>query len=367
MMSTFTNRIFYKIVLATFFVVGPHSLLIANQFQIPAFGANYLKNKNNIKIIVNNRPLVKIHDKIITVLDIKKKMDLFLQENHPEALSSDILRYQYYVQNWRSVLEDAINTELMKMEAEEIEYKIPDTEITQELEKRFGPNVYDKIDQYGLTFDEARSIVYDDLISKILSWYRVWARTNQLVSPDVVRKAYEDHIASLQLSDECGYQILTVRGGSIQDTESVSKNAYNYLSTHPNSTFADVIQSIKSTIPEGVTINVSETYESKINDLSREYASILKRLPIKAFSEPVKLVSRIDGSTSFRIFQLMDLIKSEPPEFEALSEGLKSRLFEEIGSKQREEYLAKLRKRFYCEDLVVSKLFPPSYQPFEVI
>lgn len=367
MMNFSRNTVFYGLACAALLVSTSAPLFSADQFGAPALGSNYMQNKNNIQIVVNNRPLVKIHGKVITVLDVKKRMDLFLQENHPEALTSDILRYQYYVQNWRNTLQEAINTELMKMEAEEMEYKIPDADISQEMERRWGPNVLSTIDKYGFTLDEARTIAYDDHLAKIMSWYRVWARTNQLISPEAIKKAYEDHLASLQLSDELGYQILTVRGNVTKDTEAASKDVHNYLLAHPESKFSDVITATEGTLPPGVTLSISRTYESKTKDLSPEYASILQRLPVKAFSDPVQLVSRIDGSTSFRIFQLMDLIKSEPPKFEDLADALKGRLFEEIGGKQREEYLLKLRKHFYCEDLVVSKLFPASYQPFSVI
>lgn len=367
MMNFSKNTICTSLAFMALLAGGSSPFLSANQLELPTFNSNFTKNKNTMQIVVNNRPLVKIHGKIITVLDVKKKMDLFLQENHPEALASTTLCYQYYVQNWRHTLQEAINIELMKMEAEELEYKIPDGDISQEMDRRWGPNVLNTIDKYGLTLDEARSIAYDDHLARILSWYRVWARTNQLISPDAIKKAYEDHVASIQLNDGLGYQILTVRGGDTKDTETASKDVHNYLVAHPESKFSDVVAAVEGTLPAGVSLSVSQTYESKTKDLSREYASILERLPVKAFSDPVQLVSRVDGSTSFRIFQLMDVIKSEPPKFEDLADALKGRLFEEIGSKQREEYLLKLRKRFYCEDLVVSKLFPASYQPFSVI
>lgn len=367
MMNFSRNTIFSGLTFAVL-SLGSSSLLFSNgQFEAPSFAPNLAKTQKELQLVVNNRPLVKIHGKVITVLDVQKKMDLFLQENHPEAISSDILRCQYYVQNWRIILQEMIYAELMKMEAEELEYKIPDAEISQEMEKRWGPNVLDTIDKYGLSLSEARDIIYDDYIGRIMSWYRVWLRTNQLVSPEIVKKAYENHVASMQLSDALDYQVLTIRGSVPQDTESASKEVHNYLISHPESTLSDVVKAVEGSLPGGVTLSVSQTYESKIKDLSREYASILQRLPIKAFSEPVQLVSRVDGSTSFRIFQLMDLIKSEPPKFEDLADALKGRLFEEVGGKQREEYLLKLRKHFHCEDLIVSELFPPSYQPFTII
>ena len=59
--------------------------------QMPGFLS---QQSETYEIVINNRHLVKINGKTFSVMDVKKKMDLFLHEHHPESLSSNLLKFQ---------------------------------------------------------------------------------------------------------------------------------------------------------------------------------------------------------------------------------------------------------------------------------
>ena len=318
----------------------------------------------NYKLIVKNRILVKVNGNAISVMDVKKKMDFFLHENHKEALESDALRYQFYSQNWKDVLQEMIHNELMLMESNELNIDIPDGDIREEMETRFGPNVIQQIETLGLTYDEAKKMVKEDIIVKNLSWYRIWARVMQVVTPDALRQGYSDHLASLPNKDQWIYQTLTVRGTQDASVEQFAEKAHTYLADNEFVDLTKVVNTLNNDLPKNVFINVSDEICLQSQDLSPEYQSILGRLSPESFSQPVKQISRADGSTVYRIFHLKEHQTFDLPSFEELSSTIRNKLMQKHSEIQREEYFSKLRKRFCCEDLVVSKFIEASYQPF---
>jgi hypothetical protein len=327
----------------------------------------YQTQKNSsAKLIINNRPLVKIHGKTISVMDVKKKMDIFLHENHPETIDNPLLAHQYYSQSWRTTLQEMINTELILMESEELKYDIPDGDISQELETRFGPNVVQRLDRMSLTLDEAKTLIKEDIISKNMSWYRVWARVHQLVSPETIKKQYEHYLATADREDHWKYQTLTVRGTDRDNTLAISEKIHLYLQQHPHALFSDAAKNLGNTLPPSVSLSVSGDFDQRSNQLSPEYLAILSRLPITDFSEPFEQKSKSDGSTVFRFFQVKNHEKVALKSLDELVPAIRGKLLQEYGQRQMDEYFGKLRKRFCCEDLIVDSLFERSYQPFSI-
>ena len=48
---------------------------------------SYMSGFPQEKLVINNRPLFKIHGQMISLLDVVKKMDLFIYENNPAIIS----------------------------------------------------------------------------------------------------------------------------------------------------------------------------------------------------------------------------------------------------------------------------------------
>ncbi|HPE85389.1 MAG TPA: SurA N-terminal domain-containing protein, partial [Chlamydiales bacterium] len=94
---------------------------------------------------IHNRPLIKVNGRTISVIDVMKKMNAFIYQNYPHAINNKAMLYQFYSGNWRSTLDEMINSELMLLEAEAKEIKVSDADVREKVEERYGPNVMEKL------------------------------------------------------------------------------------------------------------------------------------------------------------------------------------------------------------------------------
>ncbi|MBM3192689.1 MAG: hypothetical protein FJZ59_00455 [Chlamydiae bacterium] len=329
--------------------------------QMPGF---FSPQGETYEIIMSNRVLAKINGKTFSVMDVKKKMDLFLHEHHPESLSSNLLLYQFYTQNWRQSLQEMIDNELIKMEAVTFKINISDGDVRQEMDKRFGPNLVKRLDELKLSYEEAKQIVHDDIVVRNMQWYRIWARVLQDVTPETVKAGYETYLAKLQLKDDWTYKVATLKGPN--QSEEAAIKAYNLLLQEESEVTPIEVKGISGFLPTDTSLQISEPITISTKDLSNEIVKVLEDLPANTFSKPIAQKSKSDGSTVFRMYYLIDHKKESPPSFEQVSAKIHETLVQRYGDLQREEYFTKLRKRFLSEDLVVKNLFPPSYQPFNI-
>ena len=124
-----------------------------------SFDQNYPEN-----IIINNRILLKINGKAITVIDVVRKMDLLFYRQYENLASSAIARYQFYNTGWRTVLGMVIDDYLIMADAEEKQIKVNDGEVREELQRLFGPDVVLNVDKLGMTLEEAFELIKTELI-----------------------------------------------------------------------------------------------------------------------------------------------------------------------------------------------------------
>ena len=67
--------------------------------------------EGNESLIVYNRILAKVNGKTLSVIDVMRKMDLFLQRNYPHLVDSKVARFQFYSSQWRETLAQMIDQE----------------------------------------------------------------------------------------------------------------------------------------------------------------------------------------------------------------------------------------------------------------
>jgi len=88
-------------------------------------------------------------------------------------MDSKTARYQFYSSQWYPTLQQMIDHELMVTDAETRQVNVSDGEVREEIQTRFGPNVMESLDQLGITYDEAREMVHQDMIVQRIQWVRV--------------------------------------------------------------------------------------------------------------------------------------------------------------------------------------------------
>lgn len=322
--------------------------------------------EESLEIIIQNRPLAKIHGKTISVMDVKKRMDRFLIEHNKEAFEHPGSLFQFYVHSWKQTLQDLINNELMLMEAEELKFNIADGDVHQEMERTYAPNLIEKIEELGLSYADAKQLTYENIVVQSLSWYKIWSQAFQKVTPELLRGAYLGYISTLPNGDKWTYRTLTIRGSDEAACETLATKIKTQMTGDAPMELEAIVEANKENLPEGVTLSISSDLSLTSHELSQAHLSILKSLAVDAVSAAIPQKTKAGKVSAYKFFHLKDFAESTIPTYESMEQELKGKLINQEASTLSETYFSKLRRKYCCEDLVVEKMFDTQYQPFRL-
>lgn len=312
-----------------------------------SFDQNYPEN-----IIINNRILLKINGKAITVIDVVRKMDLLFYRQYENLASSAIARYQFYNTGWRTVLGMVIDDYLIMADAEEKQIKVNDGEVREELQRLFGPDVVLNVDKLGMTLEEAFELIKTELIVQRMTSMMVRSKAMTEVYPLSVKQRYEKVLAQNPIQDVWLYHILSVRGVG---HEAVAAEAYRLINEQGLS-YEETIARLKT---DQVELTFSDVYTQKEKELSTAYKAVLASLqPGGATSKP------ITNKTVSRLFCLKGIEKEGSRSFNEMAEELKKELTMEAMEKHNAEYRSKLRSHYGMTEKYLSHIIPNDLQPF---
>ncbi len=318
-------------------------------------------------LIVNNRILAKVMDKTISVIDVMKKMDIYLDRNYPQYTSSKTAKFQFYNNNWKASLEQIIKNELILTDAEEKKITITDGDVREEIQNRFGPNVMGTLDKIGITYEEARKAIHDELIVQKMSWFKIHSKALNNVTSLDIKKAYGKFCAENAPKENWKYQVLTVKAPKHLDAEEIAKTIYSSL-LKDKKDLTELVSSFKERgeIDPSVSVTVSQDYVMEDQDLSKANKSILASLADGSFSLPILQQSRVDNAEVFRIFHLKEHTKSMLPLFQKIANDIKGDLIQEEVERESSRYMAKLMQRYGYDQTYWQELIPPNFQPFSL-
>ncbi|MES2344357.1 MAG: hypothetical protein V4494_00250 [Chlamydiota bacterium] len=342
-------------------------ILILTLFFTPIFAeedAGFVPHLEESQLIINNRILAQVNDKTISVLDLVKKMDVFLSRNYPQALESSSARFQFYSSNWRTLLEQMIDHELILADSHEKEIKATDAEIREQMMERFGPNIMSSLDKLGMTYDEARAMVASDLVVQKMTWYRVNNKALQKVNSLDVKKAYLNFCEQHPPVEEWQYQVLSIRADSPEKSEEIAHQAYTLLKTHA-ATLSSIPERLIADNP-CVSITVSQDYRMDSKTISPAHKQVLTLLSPSAFSEPVSQVSRLNSGTVYRIFLLKDYVFTPTPSFEQIADKLQNDLIQQSVAQETTTYIGRLRNHFGFDTEHTQQMMPSNFEPFAI-
>lgn len=311
------------------------------------------------QLVVNNRILVKINDRTISVLDVMKTMDMHLNRYYPHLVESTAARYQFYSASWRSVLDQMIVGELMMADAEKREIKVSDGDVREEIQDRFGPNVMASLEKIGISYEEAREKVHEEMIRQRMEWLRVTSKALQKVTLKEVKEAYA---AKYPPSEEWNYQILSIRSKN-KDSGRLLADKIFHLVQQEHLDLKSASQKIQEEEPldEGLTLNLSPEYQEENKNLSLSLRDTLSFLKPGEISPPIEQISR-DQTAVYRLFQLQNHVKKEPPAFEAVAASLKEDLLQVAAAESMASYVDKLHKQFGYDEKSLD--IPEDFSPF---
>lgn len=323
-----------------------------------------LNSDENLQIIVHNRVLANVNGKPITLIDVMKKMDMIFYRQFPEYATSKSARYQFYMVNWKSFLEELINKELILADAEEVKLPISNGDVRQEMESMFGPNIIGNLDKIGMTMDEALKIIKGDITLRRMMIYRVNSKALGKISPQEVKTAYEQYLKDNQQSDIWDYRVISIRNKDAEKGSQVAQ-AIEGLIKDNHGSFDDLAKKVKEMSDIGKsTVNISEEIKHNEEQLSKAYKEILADMKDGTYSAAISQKSRADRTTVYRIFYLKGKAAGVLPNYNEIEPTLKGKLLDEAVAKETESYLKRLRKHFAVSDKMIKEMIPENYQPF---
>lgn len=324
-------------------------------------------NDEALHIVINNRVLAKVNGKAISVIDVMKKMDMLFYRQFPEYTSSVQARFQFYQVNWKHVLQDLIDKELILADAAEKKLPITPGDVRQEMENLFGPNIIANLDKVGLGYEEAQKIVQGDLIIRRMLFVRVNSKAMREVTPQKIRAAYEVYAKENILPEEWIYSLISIRDPDSKRGEEVAQAVRKSLEGS-TVTASDVIEDLKTrgVIQKPTTVNISTEYRHSEKEMSDAYKGIVKNLNKGEYSQPISQKSRADNSTVYRLFYLKEKTNGGALSFAEVEAELKDKLLNEAIDKESSLYLSKLRDHFDVQESQLVELSDDDFQPFSM-
>ena len=314
------------------------------------------------ELVVNNRILTTVNGRTLSVLDVVKQMDVFLSQYYPQYLDSQPAKMQFYTMQWKSTLQRMVDHELMMADAESREVKASDAEVREEIQNRYGPNVMGSLDKLGITYDEAKKMVHQDLVVQKIQWLRVTSKVLSKVTTQVVKKAFDDYLVNNPPKEMWTYQFLTLRYDNV-DTAMGLAQQIEELQNTSGSILSVAADLFKQKLPENewTHLSISSELSSEDKELSQAHRDVLTQMTAGLWSKPILQQSR-DGSQVVRIFHLKSHTKQETPQFETMATGLKQDILNQYADKEMEVYLARLHQRFGFNPNSLD--IPAQFEPF---
>lgn len=325
-------------------------------FAISAFTANIppIDFSNDQKIAIQNSILAKVNGNTISLIDVKKKMDLAFHQHYSHLENSNQARCQFYESSWRHVLMEMIDQQLILVEAEEKKIPLTDGEVREEMENRFGPNIMFTLDKIGLTYDETWKMIKDELTVQRMTWWFIHSKAMSQVTPHDIRQAFRIHLKENPSYQEWKYRVIAVRGTQPEESAKAMHKILTENKLSPDS----ALESLREINP---TVQISAEFCATDKQLSEAHRTPLSILSPGQYGSPIVQKSKTDNQTVVRIFYLSEKTDHPAPQFEILSHSLRNELVQKAVVQESSTYLEKLRKKstFY-------ENIPENYHPFSL-
>ncbi len=317
-------------------------------------------------LLINNRILAKVNGKTISLIDVVKKMDVFLNRAYPQYANNKVACYQFYTSQWRNTLNQMIDNELILADAAGIELEIPDGEVRETLIERFGPNVMPNLEKIGITYEEAKQMIQTELVVERMNWYRVNSKAILGVNPKHIRMAYKEYCEKNPPEEEWKYQVLSLRAKQETQLIPVVEKAQSLLTAAVDS-LENVYETLKSeeNLDPSIQLTLSPVYEVSGKSLSASHKETLATLKPGEITAPLVQTTK-DKSSLYRVYYLKEHTKKEVPTFEKVADQLHQQLVDEAITKETASYVSRLRQKFTFDEKYFQLLIPNDFQPFSL-
>lgn len=311
---------------------------------------------------INNRPLAKVNEKTITLLDVVKLLDAEIRQYNPEVLSDPTAKYQYYTSQWQRGLEDLIEQELILNEYEEKKlFEISEGDIREEMQRRFGPNIIQSLDLIQMSYEEAKKMVHNELILRQMLWFKAYSKAMNYITPDAVRIAYQAFISQSPPKETWKYRMVTLKGTDMELCKKAAEATYDLFS-ESKKPLPEIIDEVGKAY-QNISLSLSNEYDVEHKNLSPAHQSILTSLKEGNLSLPNLQTTKSNDSV-IRLFYLIDHQKEMPKAFEEMADNLKNTLVQKAAEVQKKDYIKRLKQKYHFDESSEKNFNPTVYQPF---
>ena len=322
--------------------------------------------RNEPKIKIHNRILVKVNGKSITTFDLAKKMDLSFYRQYPQFLDSPAARLQYYNQGWKVTLDDMVIEELILADAKESKITANAGDVRQMLEEQFGPNIIVNINKAGLTLNEAYKSVESDLILQRTIGARVNSKALRKITPIKIKQAYDEYIQNPEnrALTKWNYRVLTVREKDTSASLKLADKVYQMLQAGISAENIASQLEAQDMLSKHGKITLSGEISNNEKELSAEYKKQIQDISDGSFSQPFEFKSRALKKTVHRIILLDETFVGGYPSYQEMENSLKNRLLGEAADAETKVYIEKLRQHYHIKAADITDNLPPDFEPF---
>lgn len=311
-------------------------------------------------VIVDNRVVATVRGQVITVIDVMKKLDMIFYQQFPQYRGSSEARFEFYRTNWRRVLDELVDRQLILVMAEERGFQISNGDIRQELEEMFGPNVMMNLYEAGLSLHEVYEMMKADiLLRRILSFY-VRGPVLASITPEVLKIAYSERSNDLKRQESWIWRTVTVRSLEKDCAKEVADAAWKLLEQDHLS-----IEVVQSKLPKGVELVVSDPFHSEKKDLAPHLRTLLDSLAVGSYSSPVSFTSRSDPHQCWRCYIADEKKEGVVLSFSEMEQKLREELAGPEIEKRTKLFFDDLRKQYHLKQSIPSEELL-AFEPFQL-
>lgn len=319
------------------------------------------------KLIINNRPLVKIKGKTISLRDVVQKLNLLIKSNYPEYAHQPEALYQIYREQWKATFEELVNAELMVCYGEDKKIIISEAQVREELEHRFGPNVISSLHKFGLSYEDALAIVERGLIVDQMTWYFVYNKAQESVTPEEIKTSYMGYKENFVPQEEWSYQTITIRGESLELCQEIAERVGRMLcmATAGAEAILAAAQKELNIQEKGVTVHASEIQSFEKSAIPKSHLKAMESCPTGIATIPL-----VEGSSKkpiLKLFIVKEVRKELPKSFESLAQAIQDQIFQVHYQKELDTFIGMLKELYGYSDPFKDGQIPSDYIPFQLV
>lgn len=289
-------------------------------------------------MIVHNHVILKVKDKVMTLMDVIHKMNILFFTYYEPLIDSVSARMQFYDSMWQTAFEATVDEFLMATDADEKKIRIESTDVKQEIIRIFGDKLTTFTDAFEMTYNDVYLTVFRMLISHKMMSLMVRSKASLSVTPKAVKERYAKFIANSSEEVNWRYSVLKIHACDSRSAFQLAEKIINRLN---DSKVWDKERVKAIALASGGQVSFSDEFLRKDCDISDYHRQALCSIDKnRMVGDPVAY------KDSYRLFVLHAKEICKPQSFASLENSLKKSLIEEKLVVFDKEYREKLRYRY---------------------